>query len=280
MTPFIVDIFRANDLHHVRYVEPYAGGAGAALNLLFEDAVDSIVINDANAGVYSFWHYLITESDRFIGCVQGKPITLEQWNIEHQIATQEKNPSLELGVATFFLSRTNRSGVISAGPIGGNTLEKQETAAYKLDCRFNKEDLVVRLQAIAERADRILVTQMDAMDCLRNLDPENVFVYIDPPYYVKGKSLYMNHYRHAEHQQLANYLLNEAQFKWMLSYDDVQEIRQMYGMLDLYNFPLSYTVQGVRTGMELMTHSANVVFPEKLEIRRSHSVNIQISEIN
>ncbi len=279
MTSFLVDLFRANNMHHITYAEPYAGGAGAAINLLLSNVVDRILINDANIGVYSFWYYLTTEPERFIQNVIAIPVTLEQWHIEHQIVSTATEPSLELGVATFFLSRTNRSGVISAGPIGGSSSEKQKNATYKIDCRFNKENLVARLRQIAERADRVFVTNLDAIDFLRGLEP-NAFVYLDPPYYVKGKCLYMNHYRHRDHEQLATFLLYDALFKWVLSYDDVQEIRQLYGVLKLYNFPLCYTVQGVRIGMELMTHSKNVVLPERLEIRKSRLTNIPITAIN
>ena len=279
MTPFFVDLFKVNNMRHVTYAEPYAGGAGAAINLLLSDVVDRVLINDANIGIYSFWYYLTTEPDRFIQSVIDIPVTLEQWHIEHQLSATAKEPSLALGLATFFLSRTNRSGVISAGPIGGNSIEKQDNANYKIDCRFNKEDLVWRLRQIASKADRIIVSNLDAIEFLRGLDP-NTFVYLDPPYYVKGKCLYMNHYRHENHEQLAAFLRHEALFQWVLSYDDVKEIREMYDDMDLYRFPLSYTVQGTKKGMELMTHSRDIHMPGSLVIYRSHSNNIQLIKIN
>ena len=278
MTTFFVDLFKANGMEHVAYAEPYAGGAGAAVNLLLTDAVDRILINDANIGVYSFWHYLITEPERFIERVQEIPVTLEQWHIEKDIASNADAPSFELGVATFFLSRTNRSGVINAGPIGGNSSEKQNSASYKIDCRFNKPELLDRLRLIAEKRDCVAVSNLDALDFLRSLDRET-FVYLDPPYYVKGKCLYMNHYTHEEHQRLADFLLTEAPFRWVLSYDDVAPIRRMYETRDLYRFPLSYTVQDTKKGMELLTHSSNIVLPKVLEIRRSHSNNISLIKI-
>lgn len=227
MTPFFVDLFKVNKMSHITYAEPYAGGAGAAINLLLGGCVERILINDANLGVYSFWYYLVHDSHRFIELVREIPVTLEQWRIERDLVDTATEPSLELGVATFYLTRTNRSGVISAGSIGGNSLEKQASANYKMDCRFNKEELVGRLQAIANKADCILVSNLDALDFLRGLS-KDVFVYLDPPYFVKGKCLYMNHYTRNEHQTLADFLLREAQFPWVLSYDDVKEIREMY----------------------------------------------------
>ncbi len=280
MTHFLIELFNENGLQNVTYVEPYAGGAGAAINLLLGNHVNNIIINDANIGIYSFWHYLLTESDKFINTVQRMPVTLAEWFQQKQIAQNSNEPSFELGIATFFLSRTNRSGVIKGGPIGGNSIEKQQQAKYKLDCRFNKTNLIERLNSIVHRKESISVCNMDALDFLRTLQQDNTFVYLDPPYYIKGKSLYMNHYREENHQQLANYLLTEAPFLWLLSYDDTPQIREKYKDLDLYNFPLNYTVSQKRIGYELLTHSPNLHFPNIPNIKRNtRGKNIPIERI-
>lgn len=278
MTNFFVDLFLRNRLQEIVYVEPYAGGAGAAINLLLNNYVDEIVINDANIGIYSFWNALINESDRFIQTISVIPVTLEEWYKQRSVLYKSQGPSFELGVATFFMSRTNRSGVIFGGAIGGSTEEKQNEAKYRIDCRFNKQDLIQRLETIAINNNRIKVSNEDALTLLRQLD-NNVFVYLDPPYYVKGKSLYMNHYSVKDHEDLANFLQNEANFNWVLSYDDVPQIREMYANSDLYRFPLKYTVSKKQIGYELLTHSVDLVFPDSLEIRRTHSKNISIERI-
>ena len=89
----------------------------------------------------------------------------------------------------------------------------------------------------------------------------------------------MNHYEVKDHGELAYFLQNEARFSWVLSYDDVSQIREMYADFDLYRFPLKYTVSKKQVGYELLTHSKNIEFPEKLEIRRTHSKNITIYRI-
>lgn len=278
MTNFFVDLFHRNGLQEIVYSEPYAGGAGAAINLLLNGHVNEIIINDANIGIYSFWNALVNESDRFIQTINTIPVTLKEWYTQRDILQKSTKPSFELGVATFFMSRTNRSGVILGGAIGGSTEEKQNNAKYKIDCRFNKQDLIQRLEIIAANKSRIKVTNEDALAFLRQLD-NNVFVYLDPPYYVKGKSLYMNHYTDKDHEALASFLQNEAHFNWVLSYDDVSQIKEMYANSDLYRFPLKYTVSKRQVGYELLTHSGNIQFPENLEIRRTHSKNIVIERI-
>lgn len=278
MTYFFVDLFRRNGLQDIVYAEPYAGGAGAAINLLLNGYVNEIVINDANIGVYSFWNALVKESDRFIQTIDDIPVTLTEWYKQREVLQISTEPSFELGVATFFMSRTNRSGVIFGGAIGGSTEEKQKNAKYRIDCRFNKQDLIQRLKIIAANKRQIKVTNEDALVFLRQLD-NNLFVYLDPPYYVKGKSLYMNHYTDKDHKELAYFLQNEAHFSWVLSYDDAPQIRGMYANSDLYRFPLKYTVSKKQVGYELLTHSDNLQFPEKLEIRRTYSQNIAIERI-
>lgn len=278
MTNFFVDLFRRNGLQDVVYAEPYAGGAGAAINLLLNGNVNEIVINDANVGIYSFWNAIVNEPDRFIQVVNDIPVTLEEWYKQRNILAGTNAPSFELGVATFFMSRTNRSGVIWGGAIGGSTEEKQSSAKYKIDCRFNKPELIHRLESIAVNRHRIRVTNEDALNFLRHLE-DNVFVYLDPPYYVKGKSLYMNHYTREDHEELAHFLQDEANFNWVLSYDDVSEIRGMYVNSELFRFPLKYTVSKKQVGYELLTHSANLYFPETLKIRRTYSKDISIERI-
>lgn len=278
MTNFFINLFRENGLQNIVYAEPYAGGAGAALNLLMQDVVDNIIINDANIGIYSFWNFLLNDSDHFLQVIKDIPVTIDEWHRQRRILKGSNEPSFELGVATFFLSRTNRSGVITGGAIGGASEEKQRMATYKIDCRFNKVYLINLLQDIIARREHILVSNMDALDFLQELN-DDVFVYLDPPYYEKGKCLYMNHYTDEDHRNLARFLQNTAHFRWILSYDDVPQIRKLYSSLELYRFPLKYTVEVKRIGYELLTHSQNIVFPENLQIKRPQSGIIHIERL-
>ena len=156
--------------------------------------------------------------------------------------------------------------------------EKQRTATYRIDCRFNKVYLISRLQDIIAHKEHIMVSNLDALEFLHGLN-DDVFVYLDPPYYEKGKCLYMNHYTNEDHRKLADFLQNTAHFNWILSYDDVPQIRKLYSTLELYRFPLKYTVEMKRVGYELLTHSHNIVFPESLQIKRPQSGIIHIERI-
>ena len=271
MTPFFIDLLRVNDMRGVTYAEPYAGGAGTATNLLLNDNVDRILINDASICIYSFWKYIKEENERFIDSIINTPVNLEQWKHFHNLIRTAQDISFELGFATFFLSRTNRSGILTAGPIGGSSEEKQEKATYKIDCRFNKEDLIKRIARIGERSADIEVSNLDAIDFLQTLNIGNNLVYLDPPYFEQGKSLYLNYYGAEDHQVLANFLSEVQNFKWVLSYDNVEAIRTIYNKFDLYEFTISYTAQQVKRCSELLTHSPELILPEELSIRRKSS---------
>lgn len=276
MTTFLENFITANNMENVCYAEPFAGGAGAALNLLINRSVDRILINDANIPVYSFWESIVNHSEEFLYLFDNTPISIEEWERQRNIFfNNDAQFSVELGFATFYLNRCNRSGILKAGAIGGNSVEKQQQAKYKIDARFNKESLRPKLEVITNLRDSITISNLDAIDFLEqcqnlnNEDKESLLIYLDPPYYVHGSELYMNSYIHDDHQILANRLRATTILKWILSYDNVDEIKDIYRDFDLYTFDLKYTVQTAKTGKELLTHSQNSVLPETREISRA-----------
>ena len=267
-----------NHMEHVVYAEPYAGGVGAGVNLLLLNEVERLVINDANKGIYSFWRAVVEDSKRLIETIQTTPVTLEEWRKQKAIVNQDGVPSLELGFATLFLSRTNRSGILNAGPIGGGTQDSQDRATYKIDCRFNKERIIEQIRAIAAHRNQIEVHNEDAMDFLRALHHDNLFVYLDPPYFVQGKALYLSYYNADNHRQLADDLRGEVSFSWVLSYDNVEQIRAMYAEQECYTFELNYSAADKKKGSEFITHSEGLIFPEEIKRARNRN-NIILAHI-
>lgn len=279
ITPFIEELLEINSMKNAAYAEPYAGGAGAAINLLLRNKVDTIKINDASIAIYSFWYFLIAETEKFIKLIESTEVTLEEWQRQRAIFKTSLVPNFELGFATFFLSRTNRSGILSAGPIGGQDPLLQDNANYKLNCRFNKKILIDKIRKITERRENIFVTNHDALQFLKNISDNNTLVYLDPPYYKQGKALYLNYYKHKDHVELSSYLKETNNFKWLLSYDNVDEIRQLYSAFNLYKFNLYYTAHDVKKGCELLTHSKDLFLPKQLSIKRTGK-NIRMNPVN
>lgn len=224
--PFISNIFRENGLVGSSYAEPYAGGAGLALRLLFEEYAENIFINDLDPLIYAFWSSVIERTDDFCSWIDKTPISIDTWRRCKDIT---KNPSsydsFQIGTATFFLNRTNVSGIINGGIIGG----LDQKGEYKIDARYNCAGLISRINKIGRFRDRITLSKLDGIKFIQNLNrrKSDVFIYLDPPYYEKGSKLYMNAYNDSDHTSLSQYLPNLKK-PWITSYDNSRFIIDLY----------------------------------------------------
>lgn len=252
IAPFVQQVLDKNNWLGGVYCEPFAGGCGIAWDLLLNNHVSKVVINDISPAIYSFWHSVLEETDRLCERIERTDITIDEWYRQKDVL---KNAELgfDLGYAAFFLNRVNRSGILTAGVIGG----KAQNGSYKLDCRFNKFDLIKKIKAISARGEDILLTNLDANDFLRDVVPElkgDVFINIDPPYYNKGKELYQNFFKHEDHVELFNTISNIEQ-PWMLTYDNTPEIIELYMGFEPSPFSLNYSAQVKRKGSEVVCYS-------------------------
>lgn len=242
-------------LNKPTYVEPYAGGAGAALALLFSDKVERIVINDLDSAIYAFWKSVTEESERFARKIIRTPVTIAEWKKQREIYLDEKADMFARGFATFFLNRTNRSGVMNAWPIGGI----EQTGNYKINARFNKKALAVRIRKIGRYKSRIDVRNEDGIQLtMKYLSRNNTFIYLDPPYFKKGALLYLNSYDEADHKKLANLLNKNTKRYWVLTYDWIQQILALYPKRTRKRLHLKYRVRDseeVRDAREVMIFS-------------------------
>lgn len=262
--PFIAKVMEVNGVEGGHYLEPYAGGAGVALELLFQDHASHIHINDADPAVHAFWLSIKEHSAALLGLLDTTPITMDQWFKWRAVLRGETEATVvEKGFATLFMNRTNRSGILKAGVIGG----KEQSGEYKLDARFRKDMIAARIEAIANRAEDISVYCEDSEDLLNRCAeflPERSLIYLDPPYYVKGKGLYRNYYEHDDHVRIARVLQQETfTWPWVVSYDNAEEICEMYQMSQALSYGLNYTAQRRYVGSEVMFFSQNLVVPNE-----------------
>ncbi|MFC7435540.1 DNA adenine methylase [Hydrogenophaga bisanensis] len=266
--PWIAEIMRHNRISGGWYIEPYAGGAGAALFLLTQGYVDHIVINDADPIVYAFWKAATERNAELLAKIQKTPVTMETWRRQREvIAAPEKHNLVEVAFATFFLNRTNRSGILSAGVIGG----KAQTGDYKLDARYNVADLMYRIKTIGAYKSRMTVLGIDALDLLTDVAPgfpRECLVYLDPPYYVKGSLLYRNHYVHEDHAAIAE-CVADAAYPLIVTYDDCYEVRQLYSSFESTNFELHYSTHSARPLTSEILFYRNIELPSAPAMTRA-----------
>jgi DNA adenine methylase len=237
------------------YIEPFAGGAGVALNLLVNGDVNKIIINDLDKSIYAFWYVSIYQTDELIALINSTPINMENWYKQKEIQKNKENVTLlELAFSTLFLNRTNRSGILKAGVIGG----KAQEGKYLMDCRFTKKEIIKRIEVISRLENKIELYNLDALDFIDKVikKTRNSFTFFDPPYIQKGPSLYTNFYKEEDHQFLASKIKTDLKKrKWIVTYDLDPRVKKMYQNLDYIKYYLSYTAQNKTKGLEYMFFS-------------------------
>ena len=259
---FFQKIIVENNLLDGVYIEPYVGGASVALSLLFNEYVSRIIINDKDRSIYAFWYSVLFDTENLCRLIHDTPITMNSWYQQKDIQKNKETVELlDLGFSTFFMNRTNRSGILNAGVIGGNS----QTGNYKIDARFKKDDLIRRIYRIAEYSGRISLYNEDAVlltqQLIETLHEKSIF-YFDPPYYVKGKGLYLNYYNDEDHRNIANMISQIINSKWIVTYDSVSFIMELYNNFRQQKFELNYSASNSGKGQEVMIFSNNIKISE------------------
>jgi DNA adenine methylase len=263
LAAFVKAIIEENSLSDSHYVEAYAGGAGVALELLFHEYVSHIHINDISRPVYCFWKSVLDHTDAFVRLIRNTRLSVSTWDKQKRVlANADDFCDLHVGFATFFLNRTNRSGILNGGIIGG----RDQSGPWKIDARYNVEELINRIVSIAKMGRRISIYNQDALGFLKRklpMLPDSAFIYLDPPYYIKGSKLYLDFYNHKDHERIAEFF--QCSFlpqKWIISYDNVEAIHQLYEGCRHMVYELDYSARDAKKGSEVMFFCDDLVIPK------------------
>jgi DNA adenine methylase len=262
-------IIKLNKLEHGHYAEPYAGGCGLALALLYGGFVSDIHINDVDCSIWAFWSVVLNRTEEFIDLMEKTPVTLREWRRQRRVLRNPNANTLELAFAAFFLNRTNRSGIIkNAGVIGG----LDQKGDYPIDCRFTKDELARRIRRVRKYRSRIHLHRKDAIAFIDHVEknlPRETFLCIDPPYFHKGSSLYMSFYKRKDHETVADRIL-KLKSPWILTYDYCDEIHDLYTARRQFHFSLNYSAQTKRVGSELLIASKGLRMPDEFRVSQVH----------
>lgn len=262
LAAYVKAVIEANKLFDGEYVEPYAGGAAIALELLLQEYVTRIHINDLSQPVYSFWKAVLNDTEELCRLIRNTPLSVAAWDRQKKIfANPSDHGYVQLGFATFYLNRTNRSGILNGGIIGG----RDQTGPWKIDARYNAEELIFRIESIAKLKRRIKLTRSDALALLRHglsRWTDKTLVYLDPPYFERGRELYYDYYRRDDHADLATFIrANMEHQAWLVSYDNVQPISDLYAGFRNVVYNVGYTARTTRIGKEVMFFSPKLKIP-------------------
>jgi len=258
---YLSHVMCQNGLADCLYAEPFAGGAGAAINLLRKGYVSTVLLNDVDPAIFAFWDSVLNRTEDLCRLILDTPVTVAEWRRQRAALDYAASTPLQRGFAALFLNRTNRSGVLRGGVIGG----QNQTGHWKIDARYNPAGLVTKVREIAGYRDRIRLYGMDAgrflTEVVAPLDGQ-VFVYLDPPYYGRGQDLYHNHYGPEGHVELAHVLRQHLADKpWLISYDDTPEVRDIYKDLRSLEYAIRYSAADRYQGAEIMFTSPAIERP-------------------
>lgn len=280
LIPYIERLIAANNLNQRTIIEPYAGSAIVSLHLLREQKINRAILIERDPLVYAFWESVFNHTDELIERIHSTPINLDTWNAFQCYRSLDgiiDQDIVSLGFAGLFFNRTNFSGILKAGPLGGYT----QTSKYPIDCRFKKDKIISRINKIAALRDRVTVEFGDAIFLLRGklrrqIDIEHPFLYIDPPYYAKGKQLYRYWFSPEQHGQLANYL-HQVNTDWLVSYDNHKAIESLYSgpnhAKTIHFRPISfdYTVYKSRSNAKELLISNLQLPPETILLQQANN---------
>ncbi|MFB4280730.1 DNA adenine methylase [Nonomuraea sp. MTCD27] len=259
MTEFLARLIRVQRPRPTTYIEPFAGGAGAAVALLHLEVVDRIVLNDLNRGISQFWRSVFFNTAELVDRIKSCEVTMEEWHRQREIYRSDSAEGIDLAFAAFFLNRTNRSGILGARPIGG----LEQTGNWKIDARFNKDDLIDRIENLGAYRHRVEILSEDGIQLMSSLKDKKgtSFSYIDPPYLGQGDELYMNTLSWADHLRLAKTITGNQLRYWLLTYDVDPRVEKLYPDQRIAQFSISHTAATQHVGVEYMVVSDRLEVP-------------------
>jgi len=256
----VLEFIEVHGLKGREIVEPYAGSGIVSLSLVAKNLVSHATLVERDPLLYSFWKAVFEHTDALLSSIEEINVNMDTWHelrvlLKHKIPEDKLIPDLAL--ACLFFNRTNFSGVLHSGPIGG----KNQSSDYKLDCRFNKKDIISRIRQISSLRDGVSVKFGDALEFLQKANIQNNekrFFYVDPPYFKQGRKLYRYYYKVIDHKRLYD-ILSVATFPWLLSYDKHEFIELLYDGFPQVHQSFRYMSRTPKNENELVV--TNMVIP-------------------
>jgi len=245
----VYEIIKDSSPKITTYYEPFCGGSGVALYLLMNNLVEDIAINDFDRAIYSFWRAVFFDTNKLVAMIENTPITVNEWKKKKKIFINSSKYSINYAFATLFLNRTNRSGIISAGPIGGY----KQKGIWKIDARYNKNEIINRIITISKYKKHVKVNNMDIRRFIHTHNFDNKsFIFFDPPYVNNAKRLYKNALALKDHIEIAKAIKSINNAKWIMTYDDTDLIRSLYSNYYTTKFFIQYSAATKKKGKELL----------------------------
>lgn len=223
------------DSNKKNLIEPFAGGGIVSLTAAFENLADQITMVELDEEVAAVWEIILNDKNEWLAD------RILNFELSHENVNKElSNPNKEIkdiAFCTILKNRVFHGGIIAKG----SGMLKNGENGKGIASRWYAKTLADRIRAINFIKHKIQFLQTDAFKVIeQNSDNRNAYFFIDPPYTIAGKRLYT--YFDIDHEQLF-YLTSKIQGKFMLTYDDTEEIRALANKynLDSRTIPMKTT---------------------------------------
>ena len=235
------------------YREPFFGGGSVGINFLSTvTKKPDLWLNDKDPGISSLWSAVINYPEELKERVCRFQPSIEHYNsfkntlIENNAKTDSKESIVENGFQKLAVHQTSYSGLgtKSGGPLGG----KLQKSKYKIDCRWSPKYLCKKIDKLSNAFSSVKIrengcTNYDFEKLIS--EPGSAVLYLDPPYFEKGGSLYQFSFEESDHERFAN-LLKNTDHPFVLSYDDCDAIRDLYGWAQIETVHVNYTITATK----------------------------------
>lgn len=221
LKPVISNWIQTHGLQESTFYEPFCGGASLGLGLLTSGHIKKLVLADKDRTVRALWQCVFSDYGWLQRAIKTREVSLDMWN---KIKMSKPITRRENAWKCLYLNRTCFSGISKGGPIGGQT----QSSKYKIDCRFNRLTLSKAVKELANHKGSVKVLPTRTWDkTVQHAEKDNnAIIYLDPPYFLKGKLLYNEFFNYSDHQELINYCAT-LKMPWILSYDLCDEILEL-----------------------------------------------------
>lgn len=217
------------------FCEPFCGGAIVGLSMLFDGLADQLILVELDENVAAVWRTLLNGQARKL--IDG----IGQFEVSREsvrAVLDRRHKSLaDRAFATILRNRVQRGGILAPGA----SLMKQGENGRGLASRWYPKTLQKRMEDIHARRGCIAFVHGDGVEYMReNADRHDMVFFVDPPYTVAGRRLYIHSdIDHEELFRIASTLCGD----FLMTYDDAQPIRDLAARFgfDVHDVPMKNT---------------------------------------
>jgi len=227
-------------------VEPFAGGAW----VLFQKKPSKVeVLNDLDGELVNFWRVIQNHPQEFFSWCERMVPSRELFEWERRRDTAGLT-DIQRAARYYYLQRLAFGGQMRHLNLGTSSIRPPG---------FHLSELKKSLPEVEKRLQRVLIENLDAVECIRRYDRATTFFYVDPPCW--GERKYTLSLDSTDYDRLAREL-KEIKGRFLMTLNDCEPIRRIFGGFVIEAAESGYFIANPRRarnarprGLQLLIHN-------------------------